>query len=154
MKKIVLCLVFAMTFIAGLAHAGGSLAEAKAMAEQALAYYEANGQEKAFAEFNNPKGKFVKGDLYIFAGDFNGKIVAHGVNQKLVGQSLLELKDPSPAGKLFMVEFVDVAKNKGTGWVDYMWNNPETKKIEPKSTYIVRIKGKDLFLGCGAYGKR
>jgi signal transduction histidine kinase len=154
MKKITLCLALVLTFIAGMAFAGGTLDQAKAMGEQAAAYFAEAGQEKAFAAFNDPKGKFVKGDLYVFVGDFNGKILAHGANAKLIGQSLMDIKDPSPAGKLFMVEFVDVAKNKGAGWVDYMWSNPETKKIEPKSTYIVRLKGKDLFIGCGAYGKR
>lgn len=151
MKKIMILVMALVAFTAGISFAGGTLNEAKAMAEKAIAYYEANGQEKAFAEFNNPKGQFVKGDLYIFVGDFTGKILAHGVNSKLIGQILLDLKDPSPEGKKFMVEFVEVAKNKGAGWVDYMWSNPETKKISPKSTYIIRIKGKELFLGCGAY---
>jgi cytochrome c len=42
-----------------------------------------------------------------------------------------------------------VAKTKGTGWVDYKWVNPVSKKIEPKSTYIQ--KGDEYFLGCGIY---
>ena len=34
--------------------------DAKAFAEKAVAYWKANGKEKAVAEFNNPKGQFVK----------------------------------------------------------------------------------------------
>ncbi len=37
------------------------------MVEKAAAYVQANGKEKALKEFNNPKGQFVKGELYIFA---------------------------------------------------------------------------------------
>src|SRR5512137_2843156 len=50
----------------------GTPAEAKSLVEKALAYIKANGQEKAFEEFNNPKGKFVDRDLYITVYDLNG----------------------------------------------------------------------------------
>jgi len=46
----------------------------------------ANGQAKALAAFNDPKGNFVSKDLYIFALDMSGKIIAHGVNAALIGK--------------------------------------------------------------------
>lgn len=154
MKKILLLVVALITFTAGASFAGGTLEEAKAFAEKAVAFYEANGQEKAFAEINDPKGKFVKGDLYVAVADFKGVTLAHGGNPKLIGKSMMEVKDASPAGKLFMAEMIELAKTKGAGWVDYMWTNPESKKIEPKSAYVIRAKGKDMLFLCGAYGKR
>jgi len=150
MKKILLVIMALVAITAGYSFAAmGTTDQAKANVDAAVKFYETNGQAKAFAEFNDNKGKFVKGDLYVFVADLKGNILAHGANQKLVGQSLMELKDPN--GKLFMVEMVELAKSKGSGWVDYMWSNPETKKIAPKSTYILRIKNTDYFVGCGAY---
>ncbi len=138
-----------MVFTAAVSFAGtrGTPEQAKAMVEEAVAFYNAKGNDAALAEFSNPNGKFVKGDLYIFAIDLNGMTLAHGANQKLVGKSLLEVKDAD--GKFFMKEMIEVAKTKGKGWVDYKWTNPETKKIEPKTSYVVKVK--DLLLGCGAY---
>lgn len=152
MKRIMLCIVVLATFVAGLAFAAGARGtpeQAKALAEEALKFYEVNGKDKALAEFSNKTGKFVKGDLYIFVLDFTGMTLAHGANAKLIGQSIYDLKDAD--GKTFVHDMVDIAKTKGTGWVDYKWGNPETKKIEPKTSYIIRIKGTDSFVGCGAY---
>lgn len=125
----------------------GTPDQAKAMVEEAAAFVKANGVEKALAEFNNPKGNFVRGDLYIFALDFTGLTLAHGANQKLVGKNLSEVKDAD--GKLFMKAMIELAKTKGKGWVEYKWTNPESKKIEPKASYLISVG--DLFLGCGAY---
>ena len=149
MKKLVLCLALILTMTTGYSVAAtrGTPEQAKAMVEEAVAFYNANGQEKAFAEFGNPQGKFIKGDLYIFGLDLTGMTLAHGANPKLVGKSLYEVKDAD--GKLFMQEMIEVAKTKGKGWVEYKWSNPESKKIEPKASYIIRVK--DIFLGCGAY---
>ena len=46
--------------------------EVIALLDEAVAYVNNNGMEKALQEFNNPAGSFVRGDLYIFAYDFNG----------------------------------------------------------------------------------
>lgn len=138
-----------ITLVSGISLAAtrGTPDQAKAMVEEAVAYYNSKGHEAALSEFSKSDGKFVKGDLYIFAIDHNGMTLAHGANQKLIGKSLLEVKDAD--GKAFVKEMIEVSKGKGKGWVDYKWTNPETKKIEPKTSYIIKVK--DLFLGCGAY---
>ena len=110
------------------------------------------GEEKAFEEFTNLKGKFVDGEFYLFIVDFEGLTLAHGGNPKLKGKNMLELKDPS--GKYFIKDFIKLAKTKGNGWVNYKWSNPETKKIGKKSTFIKVIKGKNYFIGCGIYLKK
>lgn len=108
-------------------------AEAEAWVKNAVAYYKTNGREKSLAEWNNKSGPFVKGDLYIFASDFAGKNLAHGVNEKLVGKDLAALKDVD--GKSFVVEYVERAKSGKSGWTDYKWPNPVTKEVEAKTTY-------------------
>lgn len=127
----------------------GTPAEAEAMVKKAVEFFKTNGAEKAFAEITNTKGKFVKGDLYIFVYDMTGKCVAHGGNAKQVGKDLIELKDSD--GKAFVKERIDLAKSKGKGWQNYNWTNPVSKEIEKKRAYIE--KSGDYIFGCGAYSK-
>ena len=149
MKK-VLMVTFAVCFVFGLALASGAVAsqkEAKALVEKATAFAEANGKDAAIKEINLAKGQFDKGELYVFAYGMNGQVIAHPKNPKLIGKDLLNVPDPD--GKFFRKEIIDIAKTKGTGWVDYRYTNPETKKIEAKTTYVVKVG--DMILCCGTY---
>jgi cytochrome c len=136
--------------------AGGSLlaqgkkgkpADAEAMVKKAIAFYKANGKDKAIAAFNDAKGKFVDGDLYILCYDLEGNCLAHGSNPKMVGKNWMELKDAD--GKEFVKERMKIAKEKGKGWQDYKWTNPVSKAIEAKALYLERVD--DIVIGCGAY---
>ncbi len=146
MKK-VLVAIFISIFFAAAVFAAGTANEAKGLVEKAVAHIKSEGKEKAFAEFSNNKGKFVEKDLYIFVVDFKGLTLAHGGNSKLVGKDMNDLKDAD--GQFFIRKMIEVAKTKGTGWVDYKWVNPVTNKIEPKSTYVQKYD--DYFVGCGIY---
>lgn len=152
MKKVVAYIViFTLgAFISMSAFAAGERGtkdEAKAMVEKAAAFYKENGKDKAIAEFNNPKGQFIDRDLYVFALDMQGIRVAHGTNQKLVGKSILDFKDVD--GKPYGQEIVDIGKGAGTGWVDYKFTDPLTKKIGEKTTYVSRVD--DIIIASGAY---
>lgn len=151
MKKVsrALCLVSLVVFGLVCVAQSATLDEAKAMAEKAAAFMKANGKEKAIAEFNNPDGQFKKGDLYVFAQGFDGLMLANGGNPKLSGQNHLELKDPT--GKLFVKEMIELAKTKGSGWVNYSWTNPATKKVQPKKTWVQKVEGMDVYVGCGIF---
>jgi cytochrome c len=142
---LVVMVVFGMVLVAGAA----TQEDAKAMVEKGAAFWKANGKDKAIAEFNNPKGQFVKGDIYIHVQDFNGVMLANGGNQKLVGQNHLEVKDAS--GKFFVKEQIDTAKSKGSGWVSYMWTNPATKKVQQKTAWVQKVDGENIFIGCGIW---
>ena len=152
-QKLFLC-IFAIPLIfassAAFSVDKGTADEAVALVKKAAAYLNANGKEKAFAEFNNPAGQFVLKDLYVFVYSMNGDGInlAHGANSKMIGKNLLELKDVD--GVYIVKEFYKVANGKsGKGWVDYKWSNPVTKAFEPKSTYIE--KAGDVIIGCGIY---
>lgn len=125
----------------------GTAAEAEAMVKKAVAYIKANGPEKSYDEFTNGKS-FKDRDLYIIVYDLNGKNLAQGANPKLVGKDLIGLKDPD--GKPLIKMFVDLAKDKGKGWVEgYKFLNPVTQKIEGKAMYLERVG--DTLVGCGIY---
>jgi signal transduction histidine kinase len=121
-------------------------ADAEAMVKAAATYLKANGKEKSMTEFSNANGSFVKGELYLMVVDFNCIVTAHGANAKLIGKSMLDIKDSN--GKEFCKEFVAVGK-KGSGWVDYKWTNPASKKIESKKTYLEAVG--DVIIGAGVY---
>jgi len=153
MKRIitVICLAVFMAVVSPIAYAAefGTKAEAEAMVKKAVAEIKANGQDKAFAEFNNPKGKFIDRDLYVTVYDMNGKCLAHGANPKMIGKDLMDLKDSD--GKPFVKERIEIAKAKGSGWQDYKFTNPVTKKVEPKSQYFEKTG--DIIVACGFYKK-
>lgn len=123
--------------------------EAVALVKKAVSYIKQNGKEKALAEFNRPQGQFVDRELYIAALDLNGVMLAHGANARLVGKSLLDIKDVN--GKAFVRAEIDVAKTKGSGWVDFEWVNPVNQKMEPRSAYLERVD--DYFVLSGVYKK-
>ena len=128
----------------------GTADEAVAMVKKAAEYLKKNGKDKAYAEFNNPKGQFIDRDLYIFAFSANGDGIetANGANPKLVGKNVLELRDAD--GRYMIKDILAIGMSKaGKGWVDYKWPNPSTGKLDGKRTYVERVD--DVIIGCGIY---
>lgn len=112
--------------------------EAQAMVKKAVAYIKANGAEKGYAEISNKKGTFIDRDLYITVYGLDGKCLAHGANEKMIGRDLIDLTDVD--GKYFVKERVALAKSKPAGfWQDYKFTNPVTKKVEPKVMYCEKL---------------
>lgn len=126
----------------------GSKEEAVAMVKKAVALIKSDGKEKAFAAISDPSNAtFHDRDLYIYVYDLNGVAIAHGNNPKMVGKPLIGLKDNE--GKPMIKEMVDLAKTKGSGWVDFKWPNPVTKAVESKSGYVEKVD--DFLVGSGIY---
>jgi len=119
--------------------------EAKAMSVKAAAYVQDHGRDEGIKAFMAPGGQWHDRDLYVFMSDRKGVNIAHGVNPALVGKNLTDLQDVT--GKYLVKEFLDI---KTEGWVEYLWENPKSKEIESKSSYIVRINDGGL-VGVGAY---
>jgi cytochrome c len=138
--------IISLLVLTGLAYAGG-LEDAKALVKRAAAYVKYQGKEKAIAEITKPRGMFDTGELYVFAYDLQGVMLAHPKNPELIGKNLIDVPDSD--GRLFRKEIVEKAKVKGSGWVDYIYLNPETKRMEHKTTYIQKVG--DIIICCGAY---
>jgi cytochrome c len=136
-----ICMLFSFHAYAGDA---GTPDEAKAMSLHAADFLRQEGPDKAFPVFNAKGGPFHDRDLYVMVYDTTGKNVSHGANPALIGRQLIDLKDTD--GKLLIQEFVSITDQR---FVDYKWSNPITKKIEPKTTYVVRVG--DYLVGVGAY---
>lgn len=132
-----------------LSYAAATPEEVKAFVDEGVKYCEEKGTQACLAEFNNKSGSFIKGELYMFAYDFNGVNKALGSNPKLVGKNLYKLKDAT--GLMLIQELIKIAKTDGQGWLDYKWSHPIKKQIAPKRSYIRKLNGEDIFIGTGFY---
>lgn len=104
--------------------------------------------EQAFSTISYRLGRFVVGDLYLYAVRFDGLQVAHQ-NQELIGNNALEYKDSN--GLFVNKEIISKLKNKEAGegvWVDYRSNNAKKRAYAEK---IVDQKGQEYFIACGYY---
>lgn len=106
---------------------------------------------KGFRKFMGADSEFIFAGTYIWIHDLQGVMQMHPIKYKMVGKQLIGLKDTN--GKLFFVDMNKVAREKGAGWVDYMWPKPGEKKPSRKVSYIKKctVDGEDLVLGCGVY---
>jgi signal transduction histidine kinase/CHASE1-domain containing sensor protein/ActR/RegA family two-component response regulator len=123
-------------------------AEARALVYEAEKFYRTHGRERFLEEVAKRDGLFHQGDLYAFAYDLDMTFLAHPVKPELIGHNLIESKD-WPGGTYFRKEIRQTALEKGSGWVDYEYENPVNKKIEPKTTFVLRLD--DIILCAGAY---
>lgn len=153
MKRLFLKVVLSLSML-GVTHLAssaeqGTADEAVAMVKKAVIYLKTNGKTKAIEEASNSKGKFVDRDLYLTIYDMNGVVLAHGVNPRIIGKDLSDLRDAD--NKLFIKEILAKASSTGTGWVDYKWINPVSKEIQAKSAYFERFDG--VIIASGFYKK-
>jgi cytochrome c len=111
--------------------------EAIAMVKQAVVLIKEQGPDKAYAEITNKAGRFHDRDLYITVPSLEGKVLAHGQREDLIGKDLIDTKDPD--GKLFIKERGELARQQSSFWQNYKFMNPATKKIEPKEMYCERL---------------
>lgn len=135
----VAALLVAATVASGAAFAAESATkdEAQAMVKQAAAFIKEHGPDKAYPEISNKAGKFVDRDLYVVVYGLDGKVLAHGANEKLIGQNLIEVQDVD--GKYFVKERTELARKQPSFWQDYKFVNPVGKKVEPKQMYCERL---------------
>lgn len=126
-------------------------AQAEKLVNAAVTYAKQNGMDKLIQQTNQADGRFHVGagsQMYIFIYDLNGVCKGIGFNSSvLAGVNRIDLKDPD--GKFIIREFIATAKGKGKGWVDYKYPNPQTNKIEQKTSYVVLHEG--FVIGAGIY---
>jgi signal transduction histidine kinase len=144
MKK--LALISAVMFLVAGSVWAGEKDEAVKMVNEAAALA-ATDRSAAIAEMSSKDGRFVKGEVYVFAYDLTGTMVAHPINQKLVGKNLVEV--PDAEGKMFRKEIIEGVKAAGTATVRYKYKNPQTGAVENKVTYCK--KAADLAICAGYY---
>lgn len=140
------------------------MARLTAFVDSAVAYYKANAVDAAseaavLAQFSDPKGPWVKGELYLYVYETSGVCVAHGAKKSLIGHSLMALRDNR--GHYLIRDIVSgVSKTGATSshFADalrFNFTNPSHgNAIEPKVSYNVRTSSagmRPLIIGSGFY---
>jgi hypothetical protein len=149
-EKIAAVLAFtAMATGAAFAADSATREEAQAMVKKAVAFIKAEGPEKAYPAITMKDGQFSDRDLYIVVYGLDGKVLAHGANQKLVGKDMIDAQDVD--GKYFVKERAELGRKQASFWQDYKFVNPATKKVEPKEMYCER---ESETVVCGGIYKR
>jgi len=122
-----------------------------ALVDKAAVLVESKGKA-AFPEFKKKGSEWYKGEAYLFINDLKGINLMHPASPELEGKDLIDLKDAN--GKALVREFIETAKNKGQGWVEYMWPKPGEKKPSKKLSYVRGAKmpdGETVVVGAGLY---
>ena len=94
------------------------------------------------------KLRYGNGD-YFWINDFTPRMVMHPARPELNGQDLAENKDPN--GKRLFIEFVQVVKSQGSGFVDYQWPKPGKDAPQPKLSHVAGFEPWGWVIGTGVY---
>lgn len=122
--------------------------ELVAFVEKAYEYAHVHGQEAALKEFNNKSGRFVDGELYIFAYNSNGTTLALPFQPELIGTDRWNITDPQ--GTKYIHELKDAAQSGG-GFVRYLYADPSDNFTVKQKLSFVMMVDRDWFIGAGIY---
>ena len=152
MKKF---MILALAVVFAFVTAGNVFADEEALKKECIEKCEAavklikeKGLDAGKTEINKKDGTFVSANTYVFLQKMDGTMDAHPFKPSLIGKNLMDLKDSN--GKEFFREFIKVAKEAGSGWVEYMWPKPGEEKPSPKNSYVLKVDD-NTFVGAGYY---
>ena len=94
------------------------------------------------------KLRYGSGD-YFWINDLGPRMIMHPAKPELNGQDLTEMKDPN--GKHLFVEFANVVKRQGSGFVDYQWPKPGKDAPQPKLSFVTGFEPWGWIIGTGVY---
>jgi len=85
---------------------------------------------------------------YFWINDYNNFMVAHP-DHRLEGTDQNGLKDPN--GVYILQAITKIVKEKGEGYISYMWKMPNDEKLQPKLSYGKAIKKWNWIVATGIY---
>ena len=115
----------------------------QSLVQEAIERYDREGRDDVIAYYNNPE--IVDGQWYVFIMNEEGISVAHPTRKDFIGTDRSQAKDVN--GKPYGQELV-AATEQGR-WVSYVFENPDTKELQQKQTWVVKHNG--LIFGSGWY---
>ena len=121
------------------------------LVNEAAALVEKQGKAAAFAEFRTRNSKWWFGNTYLFAYDQNLNVLLNPAFPKREGTNVHGQTDAN--GKPMHDEFLKVVREKGSGWVDYMFPKPGESTPSRKWTYVkgFKVDGTPGLIGAGFY---
>jgi hypothetical protein len=107
-----------------------------------------SGKASALTAFSNPVGSFVTDKMYIFAYDYEGKVLAQPYYPGTVGQNQLGLSDST--GYRYVQQMRDLARS-GFGFATYQDSDLMDKgAIKDKISYVADVDG-TYWIGAGVF---
>ena len=86
---------------------------------------------------------------YFWVNDMHPRMVMHPMRPEMNGNDISTFKDPN--GKALFVDFVNVVKKDGAGFVPYEWPKPGVDKPQPKLSYVAGFAPWNWVIGTGVY---
>src|SRR6266446_3768631 len=86
---------------------------------------------------------------YFWINDMQPRMVMHPMKPELNGSDLSANKDPN--GKALFIDFVNVVRKDGAGFVPYEWPKPGFNLPQPKLSYVVGFAPWSWVIGTGVY---
>jgi len=124
--------------------------EIKALVEEGVVMAVVEGEGAAKKAIDDPEGPFARGEFYLFAGPLDRvSLSAHPYKAELRDADLSTLRDAQ--GNFFVFEFMKIVLRDGAGWHSYLWPKPGAEEPSRKVSYIMKVPGKDLYIGGGFY---
>ncbi|MGQ9474217.1 MAG: cache domain-containing protein, partial [Candidatus Caldatribacteriaceae bacterium] len=122
---------------------------------QIAALYERNKENGESEEKNKKEVLFAlrnlryEGENYVWVNDLTPRMVMHPFKKEMEGEDLSNYQDSN--GKRLFIEMVKVCREKGAGYVDYVWPKPGEKKPVPKISYVKLFEPWGWIIGSGVY---
>ena len=93
--------------------------------------------------------RYGGGSGYFWINDMHPTMVMHPIKPELNGSDLTQNKDPN--GKFLFVEFTNVVKAGGQGFVDYYWPKPGAAEPVEKYSHVIGFSPWGWIVGTGVY---
>jgi methyl-accepting chemotaxis protein len=94
------------------------------------------------------KLRYGNGD-YFWINDLQPRMIMHPAKPELNGQDLTDYKDPT--GKQIFVEFANIVKKDGSGFIEYQWPKPGKDASQPKLSFVAGFEPWGWVVGTGVY---
>lgn len=141
--------------VQGVAEENTTAEDLAAFVQEAAAYAKTAGKDAALAEFGNASGRFSRGDLYVYACDYNGTLLAHPYESEAVGTDRGNWTD---VRGLPVIRIGAATAADGGGFIAYLVPAQEFGSIDesagesylPKLGYVAPA-GEGWWIGSGVY---
>jgi len=90
---------------------------------------------------------------YFWITDMYPRMIMHPYRPELIGKDLRDYLDrQDKSGKHLFVEFVNLVKTNGAGYLEYLWQwKDDASRTVPKLSYVKGIEEWDWIIGTGIY---
>jgi PAS domain S-box-containing protein len=91
-----------------------------------------------------------EGKDYFWIQDMHPRMIMHPYRSDLNGKDLEDFRDPR--GVAIFVEFADLVRREGEGYIDYVWQwKDDPQRLEPKESFVKGFEPWDWIIGTGIY---